>query len=120
MLAIQVFATGIKAFDRQKLLDCFQSVASFLGKEATLCHSNPQKHEECCLTGTSVGPQKETIKQFLPIKSLDPGCKHLNRQHVSDYPLVLYMHRYIEYHVAEITCRDSKASISGLMFKCVE
>ena len=24
------------------------------GKEATLCHSNPQKHEESCLTGTLV------------------------------------------------------------------
>ena len=30
------------------------------------------------------------------------------------------MHRYIDYHVAEITCGDSRASISGLMFKCVE
>ena len=24
------------------------------GKEATLCHNNPQKHEESCLTGTLI------------------------------------------------------------------
>ena len=37
-------------------------------------------------------PHKGMIKHFLPIKSLDLGRKHkhLNRRHVSDYPLVLH------------------------------
>ena len=32
---------------------------------------------------------------ILPIKSLDPGCKSLNRRHVSDYPLVLHCNKLL-------------------------
>ena len=28
-------------------------------------------------------------------QKLDPGCKHLNRQHASDYPLVFYCNKLL-------------------------
>ena len=47
------------------------------------------------LKSSTQEPQKGTIQQLSPIKSLDPGCKRLNRWHLSDYPFVLHCNKLL-------------------------
>ena len=92
MSRVEVLATGIKIESSNQ--------RPFWGpiKGSRVAKINRSKTHGCNLTfnplkTSAQGPQKETIKQFLPIKSLDPGHKHLNRQHVSDYLLVLHCNK---------------------------
>ena len=82
MSRVEVLATGIKIRSSNQ--------RPFWGpiKGSRIAKINRSRTHGCNLTfdplkTSTQGPQKGMIKQFLPIKSLDSGRKHLNRQHVS-------------------------------------
>ena len=52
--------------------------------------SKPLTHSNQALKGND-----QAIKHTLPIKSVDPSCKHLNRLDISDYPLVLHCNKLL-------------------------
>ena len=86
MFCVEVLATGIKIESSNQ--------RPFGGpiKGSRIAKINRSRTHRCNLTFdplkiSAQKPQKETIKQFLVIKSLIP----VNRQHASNYPLVLHL-----------------------------
>ena len=98
MSRVEVLATGIKIESKQS--------NALLGTDPKIAKKSIDQEHTAAIwlltlrKSSTQGPQWEMIKQVLPIKSLrlDPGSKHLNRQHLqhaSDYPLVLHCNKLL-------------------------
>ena len=92
MSHVEVLATGIK-IESSNQRPCWGPI-----KVSRIAKINQSRTHGCNLTFDPLKIKYSRASEgnnqaIFGNQKLDPGCKHLNRQHASDYPLVLHCNK---------------------------